>query len=422
MPFISFSKPTFRFLYPILHGPFYVAKEKVIAKSIFSRHRLVYFFLCYISMALCFFYCLIFEKKKKIYEKIEEEEGNKRGDNEEKDGNSVQLFDDITKMALVDSDDASEEQRLSLIISQRNTTTSVYYSLKFLLVVFLFDLLETFLDGVQSISDESIKKILSCWPFELVFIALISKYFLKINIYRHNFISLASVVLIFTFVTVIEVAKNIKDLHNIHLVYLTLNIVLYFADASVLCLIKWLFEKKLCGVLKLIYTVGGMGCLVGLVLNLVFTFIHIKTGETADDCYIGTIKLIFDEESKKCYLDNFFLYVKDVKEGVLKEFLYIFVFMILQFLNNYLLNYTILHFQPSYKLISYCIQFMIKEIISFIIDGNIMTSDMILIVSIFLFLCIYTEIIILHFCGMDENIREKVYEKEIQRYDNIVNK
>ena len=296
-------------------------------------------------------------------------------------------------------------------------------------------------------------KDIDFWMIELIFLALLTLKIFNINIYKHQwlaiYISLISFALkiISIIVTFLDEDKyrkyeeGLPILYRINPYYLLgffLYLFLIFLRSSVNSGLKWLMEKKYTPLNAILMWHGIIGSICSLICIIFssFPFSYCKELETIDinnktnysySNYLCKVKINESNKTKE-YLDNFYDYFEKEhwKSHYIEELLAIFFDSLTFYFYQYFSLMIIKNLSPAHFSFSIPISFFFQKMINisytilsegkfFIVDEDFKIIKFLLDtigdeISIFGFL-IYLEILVLHFCGFDYNIKENIIER-----------
>ena len=278
------------------------------------------------------------------------------------------------------------------------------------------------------------------WTLEFIALYFFSQKFLNIKIYNHQKISLLIILIFTTLIYFINsfipesdekckegddechflnsnVYQEIIDklfwyfIPIIILIYLTAMIL----DAYSLVRNKWFMDIKYITIYKILSYIGIIGFVFTLILLFILSFISCSKGKIFIE-YICKI-----DYENNLYYDNF-RFLKNIsikKNFYLELFLLIPLFMASNFISVFLDLSIIKHFDPFYLIPIDTCYFIIYETIDYFLSlskanylNNIrfilaIISDLIGIICC----CVYLEIIELHFCNLDENIKRIIIDR-----------
>ena len=285
---------------------------------------------------------------------------------------------------------------------------------------FLYLLLCSFSDFIQkfmmfALADDIENNI---WLFDILILAVFSRLILKQNFYKHQFYSLASILIIGIVLNVILIRQSKNDKKDPLDIFIgfTLSILLEVIFCFTHVIHKYIMEYKFCTPFEII-SCEGIFMIISNIILLLFS--------TNYDISEGSWKLLKKTSFEdKIYLDNFWAYIEEIKAN--KFEILVFIIHMLCRLCYYLFSViTIRDYTPSHVIILLIIgemQFVFNDgddIGQIIIDAAIMFFVLIMIL-------IFIEIIELNFCGLSENIRKNIDERarkaeNMELYDNRTN-
>ena len=272
------------------------------------------------------------------------------------------------------------------------------------------------------------------WTLEFIALYYFSQKILKAKIYNHQQISLL-ITLIFTtllyFINSFIPESNEKCekgddecyflnsnvyqeiIDKLNWFFIPIIILIYLIsmilDAYSTVTNKWFMDIKYITIHKILSYIG----MIGFIFSLILLFISSYVPCLKDKIFINYICKIKDEGN--LYYDNFRL-LKNISTNnkfYLEIFILIPIFMLSNFLSVFFDLLIIKHFDPfylipidtcyyiSYETIDFCLSLSKTNLLNnirFIIE---IISELISIICC----CIYLEIIELHFCNLDENVK-----------------
>ena len=277
------------------------------------------------------------------------------------------------------------------------------------------------------------------WTLEFIALYYFSKKILKEEIYNHQLISLL-ITLIFTtllyFINSFIPESNEKCekgddecyflnsnvyqeiIDKLNWFFIPIIILIYLIamilDAYSTVTNKWFMDIKYITIHKILSYIGIIGFIFSLIL--LFSLSYIPCSK--DKKFIEYICKIRDVNEDTLYYDNFRL-LKNITINTnfyLEIFLLIPLFMASNFLSAFLDLLIIKNFDPFYLIPIDTCYYIIYETIDYFLSlskanslNNIrfilaILSDLISVICC----CVYLEIIELHFCNLDENIKRKI--------------
>lgn len=275
-------------------------------------------------------------------------------------------------------------------------------------------LLSAFLDFLQKLLvflfSDSINN--NVWIFNIIFLNIFSICILKTKLYKHQYIS--SILMI-----ILGIILNIfilKDMPVKKIPALLISIFIEIIYSLCIVVNKYGIDHCFCSPIEISFYEG----LFELIINLIFLSIATNIKVNPDNKILKHIKTVCDEDKNnpdnkdKCYIDNWFLYF-DVFRG--KEIIMFIITLLSRWIFNLFSLIVIKYYTPSHVIFL----LIIGEVQNAFIDiEETWLKYMALIVYIFLLilLIIFTEVIILNFCGCEKYtkniISERALSKEIE--------
>ena len=264
---------------------------------------------------------------------------------------------------------------------------------------------------------------LDFWMIEIIFIAMINIFLFKIKIYIHQKLAI-SIILIFS--TLMEILSIISVYNSggyrIYFEYSWLIIIgilgfliFFFADAYVLCKMKWFFDLKFISEKRMLISFGFFGIIVFLISSMISHFVECQTST-----FSSVICYVYDEENSSKYVDNFKIFFKNIwmeDRNPFVNLIYILILLLKILLSafHYFFAFLIVKIlSPEYLVCSDSILYFIMKIITLIyyLATNNVTTDFVFdfLSQIFSILgtIIYLELIELNFCGLNHNVKKNI--------------
>lgn len=279
----------------------------------------------------------------------------------------------------------------------------------------IFDFSQTVLINFAFYSFIS-KMNLNYWACDIIYLSIFGYYFLKFQLYRHQFLSL---VIMITLSIILDFF--VGDLKIVYkgIIYCLLRVLVESFFSLEFIINKYLIEYKFLSPYIICFFIG----LITSILFLVLLFFS-----TQFPCNYKFCTIKEENESNIKYVDNYKIYWKNAD---IKEIIYFIVFMIITCLYNISLLLTLKFFQPCHILIILVIGRIIRNI------DNVVTTqsdngyfnyifNIIMYFLIFIDLLIYNELLELNFCGLELNIKRNIKDRArrdsyIDYYDDIDN-
>ncbi len=202
------------------------------------------------------------------------------------------------------------------------------------------------------------------------------KYFLNSKHYIHHYLSLSIIILFLIIILIVELFKNfqVSFISFIFIILIALESQYLFSINYVI--VKILNYQYFFNISLFLFILGIFGILTLLIFDFFYVF-------------------IFHYDSK------FIFKIGEINsETLVKDIILLIIYRMNIFLRDFFNLKIVEESKPSYTMISYALYHLIIFIIDREFELNI--SNIIYII-IFLFFCIYLEIIILKFCNLDKN-------------------
>ena len=237
----------------------------------------------------------------------------------------------------------------------------------------------------------------------ILFLTVLQKYILDNSIYRYQIVSL---ILFFVFdaiyLIIIFIDKSLK--------YNALLLIFIFVSNLIISFIityeRKILKDQFISIYKLSIFLGIFSLISNLIASVITTIVSIHVTIDGRD---------------KIYLFNYKYFLKDVDNHVLKEIILIFVFVILNGVNNILQLLTIKYLSQNHVLITYVMLAIYYSILIKFQDIEIKTLtfafSIIFYIIGFFIIFIYLEIIQLNFCGISKDITiKKGIRTDVDKY------
>ena len=329
--------------------------------------------------------------------------------------------------------------------------------------VLLISLLISFLWCVEEFCIQCFNvffKDIDTWMFELFFFVLFNKLIFKKNIYKHQwlaiFISLGSFLLkiISIILTLTSNKKYVRFEGDLPILYsikwyiLILGwlfyLILILLRASVNIGLKWLMEKKYISINRILMIYGMIGSICSFICIFASDFPCGKryfeefgkeggTNFSISDYICTVYDNNTNESSTEEYLTNYDYYLTEWIGNWKFETSAIFFWAITFFFFKYYSIMIIKNLSPAHFIFSIPIAFFFQKIINILysinndvfseqdkedIKKNKFILDILGDVITIIGLLIYLEIIVLHFCGFDYNIKVNIINRSSKDINN----
>jgi len=275
-------------------------------------------------------------------------------------------------------------------------------------------------------------KGLNYWMFEIFFMALFNSKLFDIPIYKHKKLG---IIIVITFCTLFKILSTVfrfinddnPKLYTIYNSLVLIGIIIYFliillraysfCKIKLICDTKYILPSK---ILMLYNLLGTILCFIASIITHFYPCTKNYNNNNEDKFYNITCQVKENEDSKILYYDNYSIYFKIFLKNVLTSAIIVTLKSIFCFFNKVFSIYIIKNLSPEYIICSNSIYFFITEIIDLcyflykhrdcIKEGFKYYKFFSMIAEIFCFLgsLIYLELIELHFCQMDYNIKKNI--------------
>ena len=249
------------------------------------------------------------------------------------------------------------------------------------------------------------------WIFNIIFLNVFSICILKTKLYNHQIIT-SSLMIILGIILNIFILKDMP-VRKIPTLLLSIFIEITYS----LCIVvnKYGIEHCFCTPLEISFYEG----LFELIINFIFLTVATNIEVNPNNKILKHLKTVCENEDilsdkDKCYIDNWYLYY-DIFKG--KEIIMFIITLLSRWIFNLFSLIVIKYYTPSHVIFL----LIIGEIQNAFIDiEETWLKYMAVIVYCFLIilLIIFTEIIVLNFCGCEKNtkniISERALNKEIE--------
>ena len=237
----------------------------------------------------------------------------------------------------------------------------------------------------------------------ILFLIILQKYILDNKIYRYQVASLF-LFLVFDviYLVIIFIDKSLK--YNAFM--LIFIFVSNFIISFVITYEKKILKNQFISVYKLCIFLGIFSLIFNIIASVITSIVSINVNVDGRD---------------KIYLFNYKYYIEDVDDHVLKEIILIFVFVILNGVNNILQLLTIKYLSQNHVLITYIMLAIYYSILIKFQEIEIKTLtfaiSIVFYLICFFILFIYLEIIQLNFWGISKDITiKKGFRSDVDKY------
>jgi hypothetical protein len=264
---------------------------------------------------------------------------------------------------------------------------------------FLFIFLSSLADFTQTLIASmtyNIQTNISLWLLDIIFLSFLSYLIFKQKLFRHQILSMI-IIIIFGFIMDFIFGNFSDALDNIGLCLLRTFCEFSYSLSQILN--KYTMEYKFSPPYEVCLFIGIFSFFFHLICLIIASCLPCDY----DFCEI------LDEKNNEKYFDNFRIYFSKING---KEFILVFIEMIILFLMNILTILTIKFYTPFHLLIILIIGKIMMKANAFFIGYQI--KDIINIISLILILIgllVFVEVIILNFCGIQKNTRDNIEKR-----------
>ena len=258
----------------------------------------------------------------------------------------------------------------------------------------LFEFLETVLSYFETINVDIENSL------DIIFVNLFSLFILKTKFYKHQYIVIIICIILSILVTLLE-SDELEGTFDEFIKILLLIISHIFSNLKFV-IDKYTMENKSASIFEIFFYNG----LITLFLYIIYLIIFTNYEITEENEFFKDISFLVDYKEKK-YFDNFFSYYESIDA---KEFIYIAIFVIFEFLIRLSFLFTIKYFSPNHLFLLFSItkisnlfngqEFKWKSYITIIIYTLIVFLNL-----------VFIEVIELNFCGLSENTKKNINKR-----------
>ena len=283
-------------------------------------------------------------------------------------------------------------------------------------------------------------KDLDFWFLELIFLSVMLNFFFGVPIYKHHLFSMILIISICATLKIINIILSFvfNDNSELYVMFwymtiigLIINLILIGIKTLYITGIKWFIDLKFVSHTILLIIYGAFGAVFSISFCIAATYIDCN--KLYNDDIVGNICFIKSKENEKIYfLDNFFIYFKQLESQKNKLFLIIFG-VITFFAFKYCYILTIKKYNPVYVLFTNPLVFFIEKIllmintlakkktlflessykkVNFFLD---LSGD----ISFIIGFLIYLEVIVINCYGLNHNVKNNIAHRGIDNYRNI---
>ena len=272
-------------------------------------------------------------------------------------------------------------------------------------------LLSAFLDFLQKflvfLFSSSINN--NVWIFNIIFLNIFSICILKTKLYKHQIIS-SSLMIISGIILNIFILKDMT-VKNIPALLLSISIEIIYS----LCIVvnKYGLDHCFCTPIEISFFEGFFE----LIINIIFLTISTNIKVNPDNKILKNLKTVCEKDKNgfdnkdNCYIDNWFLYFDEFKG---KEIIMFIITLLSRWIFNLFSLIVVKYYTPSHVIFL----LIIGEVENAFIDiDETWLEYMAIIVYTFLLilLIIFTEVIVLNFCGCEQNTKNIISERAINK-------
>jgi hypothetical protein len=213
-------------------------------------------------------------------------------------------------------------------------------------------------------------KDLDFWFLELIFLSVMLNFFFGVPIYKHHLFSMILIISICSTLKIINIILSFtyNDDSELYVMFwymtiigLIINLILIGIKTLYITGIKWFIDLKFVSHTILLIIYGAFGAAFSISFCIAATYIDCN--KLYNDNIVGNICFIKSKENEKIYfLDNFFIYFKQLESQKNKLFLIIFG-VITFFAFKYCYILTIKKYNPVYVLFTNPLVFFIEKIL-----------------------------------------------------------
>ena len=277
-------------------------------------------------------------------------------------------------------------------------------------------------------------KGLDFWMHEIFFMALINSKLFDIPIYKHKKLGILFIIFFCTLFKILSTVYRFidddkKKIYTFYPGLVPIGIFIYFLivilRAYSFCKIKWLCDTKYILPSKILILYNFFGTFLCFIVSIIPHFYPCtKTYNNNENSFQNIVCQVPDDEDPKIlYYDNYSIYFKIFLKNILTHTIIFVLKTTFCFFNKIFTIYIIKNLSPEYIICSNSIYYFITEIIDlcYYLFSNYKAHDQEkkilkfyklygVIAEIFCFLgsLIYLELIELHFCQLDYNIKKNI--------------
>ena len=279
-------------------------------------------------------------------------------------------------------------------------------------------------------------KGLDYWMIEILFLSLIISKLFDIPIYKHKKLGISFILFFCTLFKILSTVNRFNDDYNpkLYKVYHSLiyigiifYILIMLLRAYSFCKIKWICDTKYILPSKILLVYNLFGTFLCFIVSIILHFYPCTESYNNNENSFQNIvcKVKENKDSKILYYDNYSIYFKIFCNNILVSIIIFVVKTTFCFFNKIFTIYIIKNLSPEYIICSYSIYNFITETIDlsyFLFPNNEEQTGnnknkgfkfykfygMIAEIFYFLGSLIYLELIELHFCQLDYNLKKNI--------------
>ena len=289
-------------------------------------------------------------------------------------------------------------------------------------------------------------KDLDFWFLELIFLSVMLNFFFGVPIYKHHLFSMILIISICSTLKIINIILSFtyNDDSELYVMFwymtiigLIINLILIGNKTLYITGIKWFIDLKFVSHTILLIIYGAFGAVFSIIFCIASTYIDCNKLYNED--IVGNICFIKSNENERIYyLDNFFIYFKQLKSEKNKIILIIFG-VITFFAFKYCYILTIKRYNPVYVLFTNPIVYFIEKLLLMIntlakkktlfLEPETQGKSFYKKVNFFLDIAgdisfiigflIYLEVIVINCYGLNHNVKDNIEHRGIDNYRNI---
>ena len=410
-----------KFIYEYLFYSFFEEKVELL-KNVFPKTVLIQGAFNYLALFIFSLLLHIYEVKQRKMGKVKPMK-NDNSDNKSLSSNKTEKSNFDIELIY---NDLMESKYIS--ISDFMVIVLLYFCIQFFIQFFHFNL-----------------KGLDYWMFELLFIALVSLKLYNLPIYKHKLFGILFIAIFCTLLKILSttfrfIDDDNKKIYTKYVWIVPLGIIFFisitFLRAYIFVKIKFIFDKKFMLPSNILFLYSFFGAFVSFIVSIIPSNIPCTDASfilseklytnltTFKDDLIQTICQVNETNSNILYYESYSIYFEELlKFNFLKIILFI-LKIVLYFSNKLFYLYTIKDLGAEYILCANSIFYIITEIIDtcfflFKKTGFKFYKFFGMIAQIFSFIgtLIYLELIELHFCELDHNLKKYIKERALENED-----